>query len=200
MEKRKRPYRQKVRKEQQELTRLRIVEALVELHGEIGPKNTTIAAVAQRAGVQRLTVYRHFEDENSMLQACSGHWLSLNPPPNEREWEQVEDPFERVFAALLAIHSYFGRSEVMLSKVFRDVSEVEGLVPIVDGFDQYFSGIADSLVSDLTSSESGDLLKPMCLHWVRFSTWQSLSKENLSAEQVARAGLSCIKSFCREAE
>ena len=51
------------RAELQEQTRLRITEAAVELHGTLGPARTSVTAVAERAGVERATVYRHFPDE-----------------------------------------------------------------------------------------------------------------------------------------
>ena len=56
----KRQYKQKARAEQAQETRQLIVEATVMLHEELGPAQTSIKAIAEQAGVQRLTVYRHF--------------------------------------------------------------------------------------------------------------------------------------------
>ena len=67
-----RTYTLKRRAEQQAETRRRIVEAAVELHGSVGPALTTISMVAERAGVQRHTLYAHFPDERSLFLACSG--------------------------------------------------------------------------------------------------------------------------------
>ena len=77
-----RKYELKRRAERQEQTRRRIVEATVGLHESVGPARTTVSAVAERAGVQRLTVYRHFPDERALLAACSGHWIASNPTPD----------------------------------------------------------------------------------------------------------------------
>ena len=77
----KRKYTLRQRAEQQEETRERIVDAAIALHEELGPAATTIRALAERAGVQRLTVYRHFANEGEILDACSTKWLGLNPPP-----------------------------------------------------------------------------------------------------------------------
>ena len=52
-----RKYEMKRRAERQEETRQRITEATVELHEALGPAKTTISAIAEKAGVQRLTVY-----------------------------------------------------------------------------------------------------------------------------------------------
>ena len=65
-------YELRKRAEAMEDTRRRITEAAMELHGTLGPARTTISAVAERAGVQRHTVYRHFPTEDELFAACSG--------------------------------------------------------------------------------------------------------------------------------
>src|SRR5688572_23617574 len=77
-----REYKKRKRARQEEETRRRITEAAVELHGSVGPARTTISAVAERAGVQRATLYRHFPDEETLFGACSAHWAALHPPPD----------------------------------------------------------------------------------------------------------------------
>jgi len=69
-------YRIRRRAEQVDQTRQRIVETTAELHGSVGPAATTIAAIADRAGVTRLTVYRHFPDDAALFAACSAHWIA----------------------------------------------------------------------------------------------------------------------------
>lgn len=73
-----------------------MVEATVELHGTIGPVRTTISAIAEKAAVQRLTVYRHFPDERSLLEAGSSHAGALMPAPDAAVWRAIADPEERV--------------------------------------------------------------------------------------------------------
>ena len=58
-----RSYQLKRRAERQDETRQRIIEATIELHQTVGPAATTVTDIAQRAGVGRVTVYRHFPDE-----------------------------------------------------------------------------------------------------------------------------------------
>ncbi len=79
----KRPYRMKARAELQERTRQRITESAMELHGTLGPSRTSLSAVAKHAGVRRSTLYRHFPDEASLFVACSSHWGSQHPLPDE---------------------------------------------------------------------------------------------------------------------
>ena len=95
-----RKYELKQRAESLTATRGRIVEATVELHDSLGPACTTISAIAERAGVQRLTVYRHFPDERSLFGACSGHWAAQNPVPDPAAWAAIDDPEERLLVAL----------------------------------------------------------------------------------------------------
>ena len=59
----KRRYEKKRRAELEAETRRRITESAMELHGTVGPARTSISAIAERAGVRRSTVYRHFPDE-----------------------------------------------------------------------------------------------------------------------------------------
>src|SRR5918992_683839 len=95
-----RAYRKRRRAELEAETRLRITEAAVDLHGSVGPARTTISAVAERAGVQRATLYRHFLDEDALFDACSSHWAAQHPLPDLTEWAAVADAEERLRIAL----------------------------------------------------------------------------------------------------
>ena len=69
MKSNRRKYELKKRAERQDETRQRIVEATVALHEELGPAQTSISKIAERAGVRRSTVYRHFPDEDAPFAA-----------------------------------------------------------------------------------------------------------------------------------
>ena len=96
MSDKKRPYRKKRRAELEAETRRRITESAVDLHGTIGPSRTSMSAVAERAGVRRSTLYRHFPDEAALFEACTAHWHAANPPPDLGGWAAIEDPDERL--------------------------------------------------------------------------------------------------------
>ena len=115
-----REYKKRARARQEEETRQRITEAAVELHGSVGPARTTISAVAERAGVQRATVYRHFPDEVALFGACSAHWAALHPPPDPSGWAELADPDERLRTALRATYAWYGSDEQMFVNIFRD--------------------------------------------------------------------------------
>ena len=117
MKKGKRSYVLRERAKRLAETRARIVEAAMALHEELGPRNTTISAIAERAGVQRLTVYRHFPDERRLLVACSSHWLDLHPPPDPADWQGITGPGARTRIAIARLYGYFRRTE----RIFADV-------------------------------------------------------------------------------
>src|ERR671930_2309104 len=116
----KRTYRMKQRAEAQEATRLRITESAVALHSELGPSQTTMAAVAEHAGVRRSTLYRHFADEEALFEACSAHWYAQHPPPSIERWGQIEDPDERLAAALGDFYAWYRDAAPMLEQLIRD--------------------------------------------------------------------------------
>lgn len=122
-----RKYEQTRRAEQQEETRRRIVEAAVELHGTEGPARTTMSAIAERAGVQRNTLYRHFPDERAVLQACSTHFYVQHPMPSPDTWATIADPGERLRHGLRELYAHWADTEEMTANVLRD-AEVNPLV------------------------------------------------------------------------
>ena len=115
-----RTYTLKRRAEQQAETRRRIVEAAVELHGSVGPALTTLSMVAERAGVQRHTLYAHFPDERSLHFACSGLFFERDPLPDAEPWRAITDPSERLRVGLRAIYDWYERNAELTACVLRD--------------------------------------------------------------------------------
>lgn len=115
-----RNYTLKRRAQSQAETHKRIVEAAVDLHSSIGPANTTISMIAEKAGVQRHTLYKHFPDERAMAMACSGLSFERDPPPEPSAWRAIAKPGERLRAALAEIYAYYARNESLLACVLRD--------------------------------------------------------------------------------
>src|SRR5918993_2434066 len=116
----KRRYEKRARAAQEEATRQRVIEAAMALHGTVGPARTTVSAIAERAGVRRATVYRHFPDERALFLGCSGAWAERNPPPDPAAWASVADPGARLEAALDALYGWYEQAEPMLGKLLRD--------------------------------------------------------------------------------
>ena len=112
-----RSYTLKRRADQQAQTRQRIVDAAIDLHGTVGPARTSLSMVAERAGVQRNTLYAHFPDERSLLLACSGTSLERDPPPDAKEWRSIADRAERLRTGLKAIYGWYGGNAQLLACV-----------------------------------------------------------------------------------
>lgn len=123
-----RSYRMRKRLEDVEETRRRIVEATVELHGTVGPANTTYAGVAALANVQRSTVYRHFPDEAALFGACTSHWFARHPWPRTEEWRAEQDPLSRLRRGLRELYRYYEENERMLSNAWRDAEVMPAFV------------------------------------------------------------------------
>ena len=104
----KRKYEQRKRADDVAATRLLITEAAMELHGSVGPSRTTVSAVAERAGVQRHTVYRHFPTEADLFAACSNHFWELDPTPDAESWDSLGQALDELYA-------YYERNAAMYS-------------------------------------------------------------------------------------
>jgi AcrR family transcriptional regulator len=115
-----RTYTLKRRAEQQADTRQRIVEAAVDLHSSVGPAATTFSMLAERAGVQRHTVYAHFPDERSLYLACSGLMLERSPLPDAEPWRAIADPAARLCQGLSEVYDWFAQNAALAGCVLRD--------------------------------------------------------------------------------
>ena len=174
----KRPYRKKQRAELEEQTRRRITESTVELHGTLGPARTSISAVAQRAGVRRSTVYRHFPDEAALFAACTAHWTAANPPPDLGAWAAIDDPDERLRIGLGQLYSYYRQSEPMLENLHRDEATMPIVKRLFGGFRDYISDAQETLMKGrLARGASRRRVRAAVGHALAFATWRSLTRE-----------------------
>ena len=179
----KRRYRQKQRAASQQEMRERIVDAAVALHEELGPAATTISALAERAGVQRLTVYRHFANETEILNACSSKWLASHQPPDASAIEGADAP-ARTRAVFRALYAYYRGTQGMWRSLYADLGKLAALDEIMAGFDDYLAAVAESVQADWAPSRSKKL-QATIVHALRFSTWQSLEAQKLSPTAMA---------------
>lgn len=174
------------RAEKVERTRLAITEAAMELHGSVGPARTTITAVAERAGVDRLTVYRHFSDEEALFRACSSHWLALNPPPDPAAWASVDGPEERLRSALGRLYGWYRATHPMMELVRRDSPLVPALEEANRVWDEYVASVLQSLRRGLGArGRRRALLDAALAHAVDLTTWLSLSRQGLGDDEAA---------------
>jgi AcrR family transcriptional regulator len=182
-----RKYQKTRRAEQEAETRQRIVEAMVALHREVGPARTTISGIAERAGVERLTVYRHFPDERSMFEACTSHYATEVPGPDPAAWAGLEDPAERLRAALLAFYDYYRRAEDVLTHAVRDVPQLPALAAVLSPWEEFAGRVRQELLEGWGPPRAArGRLAAAVAHALRFETWQSLARaEELGDREAA---------------
>jgi AcrR family transcriptional regulator len=120
------------RGERKEETRRRIVEAAVELHCTLGPARTSVAQIAERAGVQRHTYYSHFPDERSLFLACSSLALERDPLPDVERWQDHASGAARIRAGLGELYGWYARNEGQAACVLRDAETHDMTREIVD--------------------------------------------------------------------
>ena len=174
----KRPYRMRQRARALEQTRQRITEAAVELHGTLGPAQTSMSAVAERAGVRRSTLYRHFPDEVALFDACSAHWAAANPLPDLARWAAIASPDERLETALSELYDFYERTEGMLDNLFRDEPISRMVEERFGALRAYFAEAHQVLWRGRRlRGSAAHRTKAAIGHVLAFSTWKSLVRE-----------------------
>lgn len=163
------------------------------LHRTVGPASTTVTAIADLAGVSRVTVYNHFPNDAELIEACSTHWASRNPFPAPEAWRAIADPDERAEAALIDLYTWYRRTEDMMGKVLRDAPLVPALGALME--ERWWGYLA--LVVEVLA-EGREVPKrrwPAARAALRlavdFATWKALTREGLDDATAARlaAGL-----------
>jgi AcrR family transcriptional regulator len=195
-----RKYDMKRRARRKEETRRRIVEATVELHETIGLARTTISAIAEKAGVQRLTVYRHFPDERALFSACRGHWSAGNPPPDPASWTQVADPEERLRVALAEVYAYHRQTEPMMTNVIRDAQVHPLSREMAEPYFRHWERMRYVLATGWgVDDEQLALLLAALGHALDLQTWHSLVRQQgLNDEQAVELMVGMVRCLTRD--
>ncbi|HEX5989628.1 MAG TPA: helix-turn-helix domain-containing protein [Solirubrobacterales bacterium] len=193
MSDRKRKYEKKARAEAEAQTRQRITESAVELHGSLGPARTSMSAVAEAAGVRRSTLYRHFPDERALFGACSAHWAEENPPPDISRWAGIEDPDQRLDAALSDLYAYYRRTEGMFDKLLRDEATVEVVHELMGGYRALLDQAVEILIKGRgLRGNAAKRTRAAIGHALAFRTWQDLTEAQGLDEEAAAALMSVL--------
>jgi AcrR family transcriptional regulator len=184
-----RHYELKARAESQAQTRQRIVEAAMHLHETLGPAQTTVTAIAEQAGVGRLTVYRHFPQDADLYAACSGTYWERNPAPDPNRWRDIGEPSERLQTALEETYAYHRRTAPMISRALADVGDQPHMV----AYHQHWRDAAEAVAS------GWKLQGPACSrnraavgHALSFGTWQSLTRDQGLTDREAISLMICL--------
>lgn len=183
-----RRYRKGKRAVQERETRVRITEALVELHGTVGPARTTVTEVADRAGVSRVTVYNHFPDDEAMFSACSAHWFERHPVPDPSSWSTESDTVTRRRVGLGALYRWYADAADMMENVLRDAALVPAVSAVLDDtWRPYLDQVVSALSDDM---HDGDRAADAPLRVaVDFHTWKILSDAGLDTVDATAVAL-----------
>lgn len=188
-----RRYRMRRRAEQVDQTRERITEAAVRLHTTVGPSRASIAAIAEEAGVTRLTVYRHFADLDAVFAACMDHWESRHPAPDPASWAAIDDGEERAALALRQLYSWYARVADDLTPIHRDLDH---LTPRAQArMAASDAALAAALAGGTERTPPGRLTGAVAGHLVRFETCRSLVvDQGLTVEEAVEVGTCWLRA------
>jgi len=162
-------------------TRNRIVAATVRLHETVGPAATTVAGIAAEAGVTRLTVYRHFPEEDGLFYACSEHWRARQTPPDPDAWAAAGELSQRLRVGFADVYRFYRGGQPMLAMIYRDLQ----LLPAP--LRQSILAREDAWCDALVDGSRSRRLRAAVGHGLAFSTWQSLCVRQAMSDREAVA-------------
>lgn len=178
-----------------EETARRIARAAFELHASIGPSRTTISAIAERAGVQRLTVYRHFPDDLSLFRACVDHGLTVFRLPDPEPWVQTKDPAERLVRGLVEIYRYYAESGSAWANIYPDLQKIPALWEANAGTFEHFGKMHGALCSGWRArGRKRAQIEGAIWLAMQFPTWQALVlHRGLTIEEAAGVTVASVR-------
>jgi AcrR family transcriptional regulator len=168
-----REYKMVKRRDKVVETQRRIAKATYELHSTIGPALTTIALIAERAGLPRQTVYRNFSSQLDLFRSCIAFGLELHPLPDPNRWQSIADPEERLEVGLTELYAWFGASEPVMTNSVRDF----GAVPESAEAMQHVGEVFQRIYETLCQGWEGSGVSPVLALAVDFGTWKKLRRE-----------------------
>jgi AcrR family transcriptional regulator len=182
-----RKYELKARAESQRETRDRIARAAAELHEEKGVAQTTVAEIARRADVTRLTVYNHFADLSELIPACAAHYGGQHPMPDLADVLARPEPADRVRGVLSELYGWYRETESMYGKLFSDRASVPELDRFLEeSIDRMQAELADDLAGGFgVRGERAKRTVALIRLALDFWTWRRLAGEGLGDDDAA---------------
>ena len=145
-----------------------------------------MSSVAERAGVTRATLYRHFPNEEILFRACSAEWRSANPSPDPAQWATIPDPQQRLATALPALYGWYRSAEAMRANLLRDLAVLPAAVRTAEALDAGWP-------------RQSRLRRAAISHAVAFETWQSLAHQGLTDSEAAQLMMGLITTAEQDA-
>jgi AcrR family transcriptional regulator len=155
----------------------------------VGSAATTISAVAAGAGVERLTVYRHFPDDAALLGEAIGHLFGVPPLPDMPAWFSERNPEARLRRTLTELYGFYRQAGPVIGRLLREQPVVpasrEPLRPLTEPLAALPSALAEGWP---TYDEGGRVrLVAVIRHAIGFETWWSLADGSMMEDADAVA-------------
>jgi AcrR family transcriptional regulator len=163
-----------------DVTRRRITEAAVRLHTSVGPSATSFAAVADEAGVTRLTLYRHFSSKEELFAACMTHWRAAHPAPDAERGGRIRSFERRLRTAIDEMYRWYAANAADLYPIYRDVA----FTP--DATQRARRANVEHMVAALLGGVAPSAeLRAALGHVLGYGTWRSLTVDEASSHEAA---------------
>jgi AcrR family transcriptional regulator len=149
-----------------------------------GPLAVSMGEIATAAGVERVTLYRHFGDEAGLHRAVSAYCFGRFPPPSPGPLEAIADPIARTRSALEQLYAHWERMAPMVRPILRDAE----LAP-----DRVSMKIRHRYVNQIRAvvrrgfpprMRARASLRDAVQHAFDFRTWDSLSRGGFTRQRA----------------
>lgn len=190
----KRKYQLKRRAERQDATHQRILDATIALQERVGVYGTTISAVAEQAGVERLTVYRHFPDETALLTAATTYYLKANLLPDPEPWRDIANPELRLRVGLTTAYAYHQQTERVIGHLIQGMPFKPVICDALEGYSAHWRRVQQILSAGWEVSNPA-LIAVAVGHSLSFNTWHTLVRDlGLDNAQAVELMMGMVRS------
>jgi len=170
-----------------EETRRRIVVATMQLHGEKGVLDTTIADIASRADVAIGTVHRHFPNIEDLVAACGrAVWDFARPPTSEllAGHDSSQDRVRLVFEAYCEVYDRLLALGMDHSAVRYEATKMRALADWFEAWEPQHEALVREALSPISKDAQAVSVVLVLSAW---DSWRRLTSRGLSS--AAAAGL-----------
>jgi len=177
-----RAYRMDRRAASAAATRLRVVEAAVDLHREKGPAATTWLDIARRADVAIGTVYRYFPGYDELIPACTTHGARLTRPPAAEVVSAGRTTQERLARFVQELFAFYERAASWLEHGRCDRNKL----PVLDAiYRRREAAMEDLARKTLGSRGRNPQSVAATLALTDLSVWRSLTSRQMTTAMAA---------------
>lgn len=176
-----RPYTSPLRQQQQEMTRNRIMEALIGLINEGRIHDFTIRDVAERAGVSYGSVYRHYTTREELLRALV-------------DWAHGQSKLPVVPGSLVVIPEWTKGLMAQLEEQGETVAAIVGALTALNIHpegtqrrDRHVQGLVEGALPTMTEAETRKVAAVL-RHLSNSAAWRAMRKTyGLGADETGEA-------------